>query len=140
MFMKKVTISLFSALILILSGQGIQAQELIKDGSHRNYTITTETNAHYPGGNEALYRYFFEHMEYPEEAKSRSVEGQVTLSFFVLPDSTVSDVRCLRDLGYGTKEEAIRLVKNLKFAPAVQDGRPIKQNMMVPVIFKIYDR
>jgi TonB family protein len=105
-----------------------------------NYSVTTTREATYPGGDEALYTFLHKEMKYPAEAKEKGIQGDVYVSFFVGADSTVSDVIVLSDLGGGTKEEAIRLVKLLKFAPALQNGKPIRSNMMIPVLFRIYDK
>ena len=124
---------LLSALLFITFSGVIYAQ------NGRNFAVTTQKEPEYPGGNEALYTFFYEKMEYPAEAKAGKLEGDIFVSFFVEKDSTVSEVSALNDLGKGTKEEAIRLIKLCKFAPGVQGGRPMRMNMMVPVLFRIYD-
>ncbi|MEM6271317.1 MAG: energy transducer TonB [Bacteroidota bacterium] len=126
-------------LIFVCAAGIVWAQERIEDGTGRNFNIVTEKAAEYPGGQHALYKELFKQLQYPADAKENRVEGDVTVTFFVEPDSTTSEVRALNDLGYGTKEEAERLIKNLKFAPALQAGKPIRQNMMLPVLFRIYD-
>lgn len=132
--------TLFTFFILVIATVStLSAQELIKDGTNRNYSVEYNKGAEYPGGDEALYTKLFREMKYPAEAKEKKITGDLTLSFFVEKDSTVSEVTALNDLGYGTKEEAIRLIKSLKFAPAIQNGQPVRQQMMMPVLFRIYD-
>ncbi len=114
-------------------------QEPIKDGTGRNYEVEYQSPAGYPGGDEALYTKMFHEMQYPAEAKENRITGDLMVSFFVEVDSTVSEVTALNDLGYGTREEAIRLIKSLKFKPAIQNGKPVRQQMMLPVLFRIYD-
>lgn len=118
---------------LFLLAGAIQAQ------NGRNFAITTQREPEYPGGNEALYTFFYEKMEYPAEAKTRKLEGDVYVSFYVEPDSSVSEVSAMNDLGFGTKEEAIRLIKLCKFVPGIQGGKAVRMNMMVPVLFRIYE-
>lgn len=127
------------SLSLICLSFAAQAQEKIEDGTDRNFKIVTEQNAHYPGGNQELYMEMFKMMKYPAEAKEKGITGDITVTFFVEPDSTTSEVKALKDLGYGTAEEAERIIKSLKFAPALQGGKAIRQNMMMPVLFRIYD-
>ena len=130
----------FSLLLLALvAGTFAFAQQPIDDGTHRNFKVVTERSAEYPGGDQALYKRMFEEMQYPEEAKEKRIEGNVMVSFYVEPDSTTSEVKAMSKLGHGTSEEAERLIKGLKFAPAIQGGRAIRQQMMIPVIFRIYD-
>lgn len=106
---------------------------------HKNYSIVTTQEPAYPGGNEALYTFFYNEMEYPADAKEKKVEGDVYVSFFVETDSTVSDVQVMSDPGYGMKDEAIRLIKLCKFVPGQQNGKPARMNLMLPVLFRIYD-
>jgi|GEM_PF-1041560 len=112
---------------------------LIKDGTGRNFEINYNREATYPGGDEALYTKLFQEMEYPEEAKANKITGDLTLSFFVETDGSISEIAALNDLGHGTKEEAIRLAKLLQFEPAIQNGKAVRQQMMMPVLFRIYD-
>jgi periplasmic protein TonB len=115
------------------------AQTEIQDGEHRNYHITMTKEAEYPGGNTQLYKQLAAQMQYPAEAKEKRITGDIMVSFFVEADSTTSDIRALKDLGGGTKQEAERLIKGLKFSPAIQNGKPVRQQMMLPVLFRIYD-
>jgi protein TonB len=115
------------------------AQQPIQDGTGRNFTMVTNRDAEYPGGNVAMAKYFYKYMMYPEAAKANKVQGDIMVVFMVGPDSLASDVRAMKDLGYGTKEEAERLIKAAKFIPALQNGQPIRQQMMVSVPFRIYD-
>jgi protein TonB len=124
----------FSALSLGLKAQGNQTEE-----PHRNYAVVTTKDAEFPGGQIELYKSLAQRMQYPAEAKEKRIMGDIMVSFFVEADSTTSDVRALKDLGGGTKEEAERLIKETKFAPAMQNGKPVRQNMMLPVMFRIYD-
>ena len=117
----------------------LHAQTPIQDGTHRNYEIKMTKEAEYPGGNAALYKDLSQRMHYPIEAKEKRITGDIMVSFFVEADSMTSDVKAFKDLGGGTKEEAIRLIKETKFSPAIQNGKPVRQQMMLPVLFRIYD-
>lgn len=134
--MKAIALSLLLVAALAL---GAAAQTVIQDGTGRNFEMKMNKEAEYPGGNMALYKDIGERMQYPAEAKEKRITGDIMVSFFVEPDSTTSEVRALRDLGGGTKEEAERLIKGTKFAPAIQNGKPVRQQMMLPVLFRIYD-
>ena len=132
----------FTQILLLLVtciGGSAFAQSEIQDGTHRNYEIKMTKEAEYPGGNTALYQSLHKRMQYPAEAKEKKITGDIMVSFFVEPDSTTSDVRAMKDLGGGTKQEAERLIKETKFAPAIQNGKPVRQQMMLPVLFRIYE-
>ncbi len=119
--------------------QWAAAQTQIQDGTHRNYEVKMTKEAEFPGGNTQLYKSLASRMQYPAEAKEKHITGDIMVSFYVEADSTTSEVRALRDLGGGLKQEAERLLKETKFAPAIQNGKPVRQQMMLPVLFRIYD-
>lgn len=127
------------AFLLMAFTAPLLAQSEIQDGTHRNYGIKMTKQAEYPGGDNALYQSLFKRMQYPAEAKEKRITGDIMVSFYVEPDSTTSDVRAMKDLGGGTKQEAERLIKETKFAPAIQNGKPVRQAMMLPVLFRIYE-
>lgn len=116
---------------------GLSAQVGTDSSSHRNFSVQT-TQAHYPGGNQELYTFFFEQMEYPEEAREKKIQGDVYLSFYVEADSSVTNVQVLSDPG-GLGDEAKRLIQMVKFAPALRNGRAVRQNMMLSVPFRLYE-
>jgi periplasmic protein TonB len=132
---------LFFLPILLISATALplSAQTEIQDGEHRNYHMVMNKEAEYPGGNNALYQDLFKRMKYPAEAKEKRITGDIMVSFMVEADSTTSEVRAMKDLGGGTKEEAERLIRETKFSPAMMNGKPVRQQMMLPVLFRIYD-
>jgi TonB family protein len=125
-------------LFLLLTAPAFSQTE-INDGTHRNYVVTTTRNAEYPGGNQELYMKMYELTKYPAEAKEKHLEGDVMISFFVEADSSVKEVEILTNPGMGLGEEAVRIIKQIKFMPALQNGKPIRQNMMLSVPFRIYE-
>ncbi len=80
------------------------------------------------GGNEALIRYMQKNLRYPPLALRNSVAGRVYISFTVQADGAIVDVHVLKGLGFGTDEEAARVVKNM---PAWTPGQQNKHNVAV---------
>jgi TonB family protein len=72
----------------------------------------------------------YSNIRYSEEAKKKYLEGEVTLSFDVKTDSTVTNTIVISGLGYGVDEEVKRIVQKLKFSPAKQNGIIVKMNTM----------
>ena len=62
---------------------------------------------------------------------SKLIEGEVMLSFDVLPDSTISNTNVISGVCCGINEEVQRVVKALKFAPAMQNGIKMRMNVMM---------
>jgi TonB family protein len=94
----------------------------------QNKKVITDSEPAYPKGEQALYTEVMYNLAYPEDAKKKSVEGEVTLSFDVKPDSTVANMVIISGVGNGVDEEVKKYVEKLKFAPAVQNGRTVKMN------------
>ncbi|MCD2424932.1 energy transducer TonB [Niabella pedocola] len=60
----------------------------------------------------------------------------VRIQFIVDVDGTTSDIRPVTFEGYGTEEEAMRVIKKSgKWNPAIIDGKPVKSYRIVPVTF-----
>lgn len=69
----------------------------------------------YSGGKKALDEFIKTNLEYPEEAVKNKVSGSVKLKFDIDVFGNVKDVSIIHGIGYGCDEEAIRLVKLLKY-------------------------
>ncbi len=102
------------------------AQQPVTD--KQNIKVVTNTEPSYPKGDSELYSYVLYNVKYSDEAKKKYIEGEVTLSFDVKADSTVSNVLVISGVGYGVDEEVKKLVQALKFIPAVQNGVRMKMN------------
>jgi len=86
------------------------------------------------GGEKRLARYILNNYEIPEEVKLKGLSGSVITSFVVEKDGTLSHIKVLRHLGYGTKEEAIRLLKAMPaWKPGLQRGREIKVSKILRI-------
>lgn len=116
--------------ILLLLPFAAAAQEKTEKPDPQNMKVTTSQEPFYPKGEQALYMHVLYNVKYSEEAKKNSIEGEVTLSFDVLTDSTVANPVLISGLGYGIDDEVKRVVKGMKFAPAIQMGVPVKMNVM----------
>jgi TonB family protein len=106
------------------------AQEVSKPDT-QNMKVVISQEPFYPKGEQALYTHVLYTVKYSEESKKKYIEGEVMLSFDVLADSTVANPIVISGVGYGIDEEVKRVVKELKFAPAIQMGRPVKMNVMM---------
>jgi protein TonB len=96
----------------------------------QNIKVVTNTEPSFPKGDNALYQYVLMNVKYSEEAKKKYIEGEVTLSFDVKADSTVTNAIVISGVGYGVDDEVKKLVQSLKFIPAIQNGTVVKMNTM----------
>lgn len=74
---------------------------------------------------------------YTEEARNNKIEGNVTMRVRVGADGQVKQVRIVRGLPDGLDEQAIQAAYQLKFKPAMKDGKPVAYWMPVLVEFNL---
>jgi periplasmic protein TonB len=75
--------------------------------------------------------------DYPEDARRRSIEGDVVLEIVVRHDGSVGDVRVLHGLGDSLDQRAVQAVRQWRFAPARRRGEPVDVLVEVSVEFKL---
>ena len=75
--------------------------------------------------------------DYTEEARRRSISGDVVLEIVVRSNGTVGDVRVLQGLGSGLEQNAIQAVRQWKFEPAKRKGVPVDVLVEVAVEFTL---
>lgn len=76
-------------------------------------------------------------VEYPEMARKAGVEGQVIVQFIVDEEGNVTQPQVLRGIGAGCDQEALRVVKEAKFTPGKQRGKPVRVKMSLPIRFSL---
>jgi TonB family protein len=74
---------------------------------------------------------------YTDEARRRSIEGDVLLEIVVRQDGSVGNVRVTRTLGAGLEQKAIDAVRQWRFGPARREGQPVDVVVEVSVEFKL---
>jgi TonB family protein len=75
--------------------------------------------------------------EYTDDARRRSLSGDVVLEIVVRGDGRVGTVRVLQGLGAGLDERAVQAVRQWRFAPARRFGTPVDVLVEVAVEFRL---
>lgn len=122
---------LLTAIAVLSYFFNVQAQNKEPYNDKQNIAVVTEQEPFYPKGDIELYKYVLNAVKYSDEAKQKFVEGEVMLSFDVLPDSTINNTNVISGVCCGINEEVQRVVKELKFAPAMQNGIKMRMNVMM---------
>jgi periplasmic protein TonB len=79
-------------------------------------------------------------IRYPEMARRANIEGTVHLQFIVDENGRVVDPVVVRGIGGGCDEAALEAVRQVRFRPGVQRGRPVKVRFSIPVRFRLRDQ
>ncbi len=90
------------------------------------------------GGVSAPLVLFAPEPEFSEEARKAKAAGNVLVYLQVDAQGRPTHVHVLRGIGLGLDEKAVEAVRQYKFKPALEDGRPVPVEMNVEVNFQIF--
>jgi protein TonB len=76
--------------------------------------------------------------EFSEEARKAKFSGDVQVYLWVDEHGNPSHIRVVRGVGMGLDEKAVEAVRQYKFKPALQNGKPVKVDLYVNVDFRIF--
>jgi protein TonB len=91
----------------------------------------------YEGGPKALKQFIADHIRYPAKALEHGIEGTVYVKYDIDHLGNVVDAKVISGIGYGCDEEAIRLVRLLKFKVERPRGLRVMYHKSLQVHFKI---
>ncbi|HEY4652750.1 MAG TPA: energy transducer TonB [Pontibacter sp.] len=121
--------------LVVASASAQSATEADKAAQKPAYWMTDKVlpaAEHYQGGKEAMYEFIGKELKYPPVAKRNRVQGECIIGFTINEDGSTSGYKILRNAGAGTGEEAMRIVRQLKFnAPGYA------LNASIPIMFKL---
>ncbi|RTY92520.1 energy transducer TonB [Flavobacterium sp. GT3R68] len=90
-----------------------------------------ETKPEFVGGKKNFYEFIALNYRTPSV---EGLKGKVLLTFVVEVDGSLTDIRVLEDIGYGTGNEAIRVLKKSpKWKPAEQNGTKVRAIYQLPL-------
>ena len=105
--------------------------EIIEDAPDKIYT-SVQVQPEFPGGLAGFGKYVQKNYRVPEV--DDDVSGNVIVNFVVERDGSLTDIKVIRDLGYGTGKEAIRMLKSApKWKPGIQNGKPVRVSYNLPI-------
>ena len=118
--------------IAFFTFQMISAQETTKVVHDSIYnTAGIEVKPDFPGGMGEFYKYFARNYKTPNVKR---LNGKVFVTFVIERDGSIVDIKVLREIGYGTGEEAIRVLnKSPKWIPGEQDGKKVRCSFTLPI-------
>lgn len=119
-------------------GDGPIGQEITEDSGADHIFKAVEVQPQPPGGIDAFMNYIAKNYNYPAQAIEQGVSGRVILQFVVERDGSLTDIQIVRDLKYGTGEEAVRVLEKApKWKPGFQNGAPVRVQYTLPIVLNI---
>lgn len=108
-----------------------------KSTSERVYDVV-EKNASFPGGDEACVNWIRTNLKYPANCLKNNIHGRVIVSFVVLKDGNLSEIKIIRSPNEELSKEAIRLLNNMpKWIPAQMGGKSVNSRFNLPIMFRL---
>jgi protein TonB len=90
-----------------------------------------EVKPEFPGGITAFYKFIGANYKTPDVA---GLKGKLIVAFVVDKDGSLTDIKVLRDIGFGTGTEAVRVLKlSPKWIPAEQNGQTVRCAFTLPI-------
>ncbi len=76
--------------------------------------------------------------EYPIEAAQRGLRGVVDLELTVSEDGRVEEVKVLAAPCDELEAASVKAAQGWTFRPAMRDGKPVREVVQVPVVFRLF--
>lgn len=109
-------------------GEGPKA--VVEEDNNIYNSAGIEVKPDFPGGLAKFYNFIKNNYNAPEE----DIQGKVIVSFVVEKDGSLTDVKVLKDIGYGTGAEALRVLrKSPRWTPAEQNGKKVRCSFQMPI-------
>lgn len=124
--------------VVLAVDEGPKVNKVVEVDDNQIYnTAGIEVKPEFPGGIDKFYNYVIRNFRAPEE---EGLKGKVYVTFVVEKDGSLTDIKVLRDIGFGTGAEAIRVLKKSpKWNPGVQNGKPVRVLYSLPITIQTAD-
>ena len=100
--------------------------------------ITAEEEPEFKGGMTEFYHFLSKNIQYPDAMLNKNVQGKVIISMTVETDGSLSDIKTVKDIGFGAANEAVRVLKlSPKWEPGYQNGHKVRVRYTIPISFAI---
>jgi len=84
-----------------------------------------------------LYKYIYQQMQYPKQAVELGIEGKVIINFIIETNGLPSNIIVEQNVGGGCTEEALRLVSELRWLPAVKNNLAVRSRKTLFIEFRL---
>jgi len=104
---------------------------VVEEDNNIYNTAGIEVKPDFPGGLDKFYKFVGKNFQVPEED---GLKGKIFVTFVVEKDGSLTDIKVLRDIGYGTGKEAIRVLKSCpRWNPGEQNGKKVRVLYSLPI-------
>jgi beta-lactamase regulating signal transducer with metallopeptidase domain len=133
-FLKQMSLlPLFIFLLLLSCNKKAESVEnsLRKVATTHQDSNKNNSKPEFKGGMEAFYKFVGKNYKVP---KGFTGKGEIYIKFMVEKDGSLSNIEIKKDAGFGTAEEAVRVLKMCpKWIPATENGKAVKVQYSLPI-------
>ncbi|MFV8370799.1 M56 family metallopeptidase [Flavobacterium sp. LB2P74] len=106
--------------------------QFVQKGENEVYNTAGITEKpDFPGGISEFYKFVGENYKTPSQP---NLKGKIYVTFIIEKDGSLSDIKNIRDIGFGSGEEAIRVLKICpKWIPGKMNGVPVRVMYSLPI-------
>ena len=127
-----------NGVILITTKQGVEVFTPVEQNPE--YFDVVEQMPEFPGGAQALFAYIAKNIHYPKAAEDAGIQGRVIVTFVVMKDGSIGEVKVAKGVSPELDEEAVRCVKSMpKWRPGMQKGQAVNVKYTMPLSFRLDD-
>lgn len=138
--MKKLIIILFALVsVTYMSAQQQKLFYLLPSERPKLEPHKIDQMPEFPGGQEALARFYANNLKYPVIAQENGIQGTTRLELIVEQDGSLSNITVKKSSGDSSLDrEALRLIRSMpKWNPGTQNGLPARMKISLPVNFRL---
>jgi protein TonB len=94
-------------------------------------TAGIDVKPDFPGGRDEFYKFVAKNYRTPDVKK---LNGKVYVTFVIEKDGSLTDINVIRDIGYGTGKEAIRVLElSTKWLAGEHNGKKVRCTYSLPI-------
>ena len=92
----------------------------------------------FPGGAVEFMKWLTKNLRYPYNARVKKIQGMVKAVFYVEKDGNISGINVTKALQPDCDREVMRVLRMMpKWKPGIQNDRPCRTKVCIPVVFRL---
>ncbi len=92
----------------------------------------------YEGGDDALYRFIENELQYPEQYKKDGIEAVALVSFIIDSTGVIHQAKVENTIDKPFEEEALRIIAKMpNWQAGLENGKPVNVRYVLPIEFEL---
>lgn len=112
--------------------------DLVQDSDEGEIYLVTDVMPEFPGGQQNLYKFINNNLQYPKSALSAGLKGRVIVSFVVSNEGKVTNIQIDKGLSKECNNESLRILNKMPmWKPGMHNGKSVRVKYTLPILFSI---